>query len=90
MVADELTDDDRVVVNDVEALLDTVEDADVDSDDVIDDDSVEDNDEEVSLSQGGGGNARFWLITLPGEETYSTNLSSCVALRFAFDTIQPF
>ena len=46
MVADELTDDDRVDVNDVEALLDTVEDAvedadddtDVDSDDVIDDD----------------------------------------------------
>lgn len=46
MVADELTDDDRVDVNDVEALLDTDEDtvddkdddADVDSDDVIDDD----------------------------------------------------
>jgi hypothetical protein len=46
VVADELTDDDRVDVNDVEALLDTVEDtvddkdddADVDSDDVIDDD----------------------------------------------------
>ena len=46
MVADELTEDDRVDVNDVEALLDTVEDAvedadddtDVDSDDVIDDD----------------------------------------------------